>query len=94
MISEKKARELVRSFLKECFTNGESNFELWRCYEAMVGNEAMTFQAYPTVIIGNGIFAVGETYKESVERLQKELPDRDWKMFEIDEYKGYFIAYD
>lgn len=51
-------------------------------------------KASPIVFIGRNYITIDKNWQRAVKRLQAIDPERNWNMFEIEEFQGYSIVWD
>lgn len=51
-------------------------------------------EASPIIFIGRNYITVDKDWQRAVNRLKAVNPNRDWNMFEIEEFQGYSIVWD
>lgn len=104
MLIEKQRKEIARRYLIQHYplSNG-ARLELWKNIKSMKDDQVRSWCPIPCPYVHSSktspVITVGETIEECIEILKSEFPSVTpgldvWDMAEIEEFEGFYVAYD
>lgn len=87
-----KNKEIIRKFLRIEYKL--KDFELWALHVFNKEGDEAVFELVGGEFIGDGYITISKDHQEAIDLMKQVNPERDWGLFEIEEFNGYTIVID